>query len=385
LYDTTKLFNMMFWRKRHFLIGFLSIQFAFNLGVVAGFAATLTITGEQLNVYRGPGRTYAVLDVVKCNEQFEILAEEAEWYQISVDGRLGWVAAKGVSRTGSTTTAELLAQADRYFARQQFTTPPEANAFDLYQQVLQSEPDNAHARKKIAQMAAYYKLWAERTEQQGDTAKAQIFYQRYLFLQPHDGSLPEAAVPDVSGNLSNGLLPVIRLRAEPRSVSPEEIQRMIRKYHFHHPADWSKYGLVPSITGNFRHDFVPETGTTVTVMIDYATELMWSTTGSPAPLTWDAAQAYIAQLNVDGYAGYRDWRLPTVEEGASLLRATKNQHNRYCELDLETLPLWCWSSDPVATAADTAWYISFTSGGIQPHAKLNTAFVLAVRTNIRPK
>ncbi|GAK53774.1 hypothetical protein U14_05048 [Candidatus Moduliflexus flocculans] len=36
-------------------------------------------------------------------------------------------------------------------------------------------------------------------------------------------------------------------------------------------------------------------------------------------MTYQEAEAYIAQINADNFGGYNDWRLPTVEELLSLL------------------------------------------------------------------
>jgi serine/threonine-protein kinase len=113
---------------------------------------------------------------------------------------------------------------------------------------------------------------------------------------------------------------------------------------------------------------------------DYATNLMWQHSSSPPPVTWKDAHAYIQQLNTMRYGGYADWRLPTLEELASLLEPTKSQKNMYLDPVFGTTQLWCWSADPAASSQETAWYVSFSSGGIQPHHIQNSAFVLAVRT-----
>ena len=55
------------------------------------------------------------------------------------------------------------------------------------------------------------------------------------------------------------------------------------------------------------------------VVVDHATGLMWQKSGSTAPMSYAQAQAYIAQLNQDWFAGYTDWRLPTMAELLSLV------------------------------------------------------------------
>ena len=360
---------------------FLIVCWIFWMSGSSVQAATLIISGVQLNVRSGPGRTYDVIDVVRQHEKFEILEEQDGWYKISVEGRPGWVSAKGVSLASTENLEELLQRADQYFTRQQFTTPPDANAFDLYQEVLRHDPDNAHAQKKITQMAQTYKIWAENASQRGDYEKASIFYQRYLFLVPDDPQI-RAALDEIKDSVfrSEASLTISRLRADPTAISKEELHQMIRKFQFSHPADWSKYGLSSSITGNFQHDYERQTSHDVTLVVDYVTNLIWQQTGSPKPLAWKAAHEYIQRLNSMQYAGYADWRLPTIEELASLLSSAKQHGPLYIAPLFDNTQLWCWSADIVESSPDMAWYISFSSGGIQPHERKNSAFVRAVRS-----
>jgi hypothetical protein len=155
---------------------------------------------------------------------------------------------------------------------------------------------------------------------------------------------------------------------------------MIQTYRFNHPADWSKYGLSESITGNFQHDYQRKNAHGVSIVIDYATGLMWQHRGAEHPLSLENARKYIEQLNTTQYAGFSDWRLPTIEELASLLEPDKSSQNLYLDPIFGSIPLWCWSADK-APAPNTAWYISFNSGGIQQHTIENAIFVLAVRSN----
>jgi len=199
--------------KRWFQTGLLLL---FALYSETSGAKMLVVAGDQLNVRSGPGRTYDVVTVVKKNEKYEILQKQGEWYQISVEGTLGWVSEQAVNVLYDATLQEVLAQADRYFEQNQFTTPPEANAYDLYREVLQRDPENAHAQKRIKQMARTYKLWAEQALQQGEDEKARTFYQRYLFLIPEDQEilnlLRQAEHPSaISGNA----LLIRRLRSDP--------------------------------------------------------------------------------------------------------------------------------------------------------------------------
>ncbi|MCK4467420.1 MAG: DUF1566 domain-containing protein, partial [Desulfobacterales bacterium] len=57
---------------------------------------------------------------------------------------------------------------------------------------------------------------------------------------------------------------------------------------------------------------------------DRCTGLMWSKNADPAagPFNWSQALDAVSGLNAKKYCGYQDWRLPNVNELASLIDRT---------------------------------------------------------------
>jgi len=70
---------------------------------------------------------------------------------------------------------------------------------------------------------------------------------------------------------------------------------------------------------NIEHEYKPKMIDLMPVVIDHSTGLMWQGSGSREPMKWKNAVKYVKKLNKRGHAGFSNWRLPSVEEAASLL------------------------------------------------------------------
>ena len=106
--------------------------------------------------------------------------------------------------------------------------------------------------------------------------------------------------------------------------------------------------------------------------------------GSADEYTWDAAMAAADEFNQrGGYAGYRDWRVPTIEELNSLVYCSNGNPGLFpfvgkrdtfgCEgecqtptIDLEAFPNtpadFFWSAAPCAGHLACAWDVDFYNG-----------------------
>ncbi|MFQ5771039.1 MAG: DUF1566 domain-containing protein [bacterium] len=97
------------------------------------------------------------------------------------------------------------------------------------------------------------------------------------------------------------------------------------------------------------------------VIVDHATDLMWQQNGSPGYMVYDSSAVYIDQLNTVGYAGYHDWRLPTLEEGMSLIECDREDNNLCIDFDFNSLQQRIWTSD-TGNLESYAWGVYFESG-----------------------
>lgn len=96
------------------------------------------------------------------------------------------------------------------------------------------------------------------------------------------------------------------------------------------------------------------------VVFDHASGLMWQQSGSSEYMKYDKAKEYVAQLNREGFAGYRDWRLPTLEEAMSLMEPTKMNGDLYIDSVFDKNQRWIWTSDTYS--ASSAWVVYFYYG-----------------------
>ena len=112
-------------------------------------------------------------------------------------------------------------------------------------------------------------------------------------------------------------------------------------------------------------------------VVDHATGLMWQKSGSIKPLTYEQAQVYIEELNRKRFAGYNDWRLPTVKEGMSLLELEKQSTDLYINPIFDSKQWRCWSADK--RSSESVWDVHFDYGDVSSHPTFSTVYVRGVR------
>lgn len=105
------------------------------------------------------------------------------------------------------------------------------------------------------------------------------------------------------------------------------------------------------------------------VIYDKTTGLMWQQSGSEKHMTYDEAHNYIRQLNQKGFAGYSDWRLPTVKEAITLLKPGKTDKDLYVDSLFDNEQKWIWTSD--LSSASSAWVVGFLDGYCYYHGVFN--------------
>lgn len=118
--------------------------------------------------------------------------------------------------------------------------------------------------------------------------------------------LPSAAEKPFTGERT--VLPSV-----PDLINDDEIADVLKKWNF--------FDSAHNVSGTFENSFIssgnPE------VIIDQRTSLMWQRDGLDIH-SIRTIQRNIEELNKNNFAGFSDWRLPTMEEAMSLMEPEKN-------------------------------------------------------------
>lgn len=129
-------------------------------------------------------------------------------------------------------------------------------------------------------------------------------------------------------------------------------------------------------TGNLieRRYFVANDGT----VTDQQTKLMWMQNPLEARFTFDEAEQAAKRLNSQkGFAGHKDWRVPSQEELYTLI--SKDNDPPICQKAFPNTPRWFWSSTSSTSNTYEALIISLTSGASMSINKSDCNHVRLVR------
>jgi len=138
-------------------------------------------------------------------------------------------------------------------------------------------------------------------------------------------------------------------RAEPIEVSEYEFKEVFKLNN-----TWCPLKYV-------SNDYKDNQDGTIT---DHATGLMWQQSGADNLLSYQKRRKYVRRLNHEHFAGYNDWRLPTIDELTSLLEPEKRKYGLYIDPLFDKKPWWCWSSDTIKGSSGLAWVVGFLGGSV---------------------
>lgn len=141
-----------------------------------------------------------------------------------------------------------------------------------------------------------------------DGGDSQLVVPRLEIVQTEDMGSPlaDAAAAPFTGGL-------VQLPREQAYISDEEIGELVRKWNFFD----TEYNPVGSFDNSFVSAGNPE------IIVDQRTSLMWQRDGIDIN-SIRAIQRSVEELNDKEFAGFSNWRLPSMEEAMSLMEPEKN-------------------------------------------------------------
>ena len=149
------------------------------------------------------------------------------------------------------------------------------------------------------------------------------------------GKSPEDRIAAIPKESTEAKLKRITLRSTPDSNYYEtDLYKTIKEHNF--------YSKSYNPSGDFINDFVDNGNGTIT---DIVTGLVWQKEGSQTEITFGTAQEYVRDLNEKRFAGYTNWRLPTIDELCSLLEPGPNKRGQHIDELFAGKGFACWSSD----------------------------------------
>ncbi len=168
-----------------------------------------------------------------------------------------------------------------------------------------------------------------------------------LLKQPEHSGLGDSGLAKRTSRESVQAQVMLPNQAE--ELSEEDVVHLVKQYNF---ADQER-----NPEGCFASELVDNgDGLTVT---DTVTGLMWQRGGLDI-MSHRSMRREVARLNAEKFAGYSDWRLPTMAEALSLLEQEKTAHDQY-------LPQ-CFSGEQPFVFVDAVrkpggqWFVDFKQG-----------------------
>ncbi len=141
----------------------------------------------------------------------------------------------------------------------------------------------------------------------------------------------------------------VKLPNEHSFINDDEIASVLKKWNF--------YDGDLNNDGEFENSLVdPGDGR---IVVDQRTGLMWQRAGLDITSV-RSMKRNIEQLNKDGFAGYHDWRMPTMEEAMSLMNKEVNSKDIHLNL--------CFSKEQPFIFVDNQrkpggyWYVDYKHG-----------------------
>lgn len=181
----------------------------------------------------------------------------------------------------------------------------------------------------------------------------------------------EKAATELKVPVTSPSVPRTYFRSTASTLSADQIKKMLSDRGFF-DKNFNNAGK------GIQHQYRLSTRQGQQLVVDEATGLTWQQSGSPMLINYAAAEQYVQDLNNQRFAGYSDWRLPTLEEAMSLIEPTEKNGDFYVDQVFDKAQRWIWTADK--RSAGVVWGVYFTGGNCNGIAVGLVSSVRAVRS-----
>ena len=162
---------------------------------------------------------------------------------------------------------------------------------------------------------------------------------------------------------------VVTLRNKPDTLSIDVVKVLLAKHGFYDKR-WNPNGK------GIENRYESQIRDNAVILHDAATGLTWQKGGSSDPMTFEDAEEYVHRINTEKFAGFNDWRLPTVEEAMSLMES--QAYDRFhIDPEFERGINFIWTSDRATDGR--IWMLYFYDGILSLERDRFNAWVRVVR------
>jgi len=174
--------------------------------------------------------------------------------------------------------------------------------------------------------------------------------------------------------------PTLSLRKVSIKMSEYDVKHMIRGYdffdllfnktgkgmlHLYQKRDYDFFDLLFNKKGKGTPHLYQKIDIerSESIVHDLSTGLMWQQSGSDFEMRYEDAKEWITELNQKGFAGFNDWRLPTLEEAMSLMEPEKRHGDLNIDPVFDSKQRWILTADhEIYGERAWAWVVYFNHG-----------------------
>jgi TPR repeat protein len=164
------------------------------------------------------------------------------------------------------------------------------------------------------------------------------------------------------------------LRRECTSLDEQEISAML--------GGKNMFDAQRNPSGNFRHQYEMRQVAELRLIADRATRLVWMRQQNLVRMSLEKIKDWIASLNRVRYGGIGDWRLPTVEEAASLLQKNPGDEKIFLDAIFGADITSIWTGD--SSGESMSWIVDFQNGVIDQAKNKSRLPALMVSSSPEP-